>query len=253
MKAFAGIDTTLDIRKDSGGRDPDAYSATLRRYHRQLWSKPLPDGGPFDLDDTTPGNYLHHGSQRGEFSLTSDSVTPTFTTYLAMQPIVTQLPEAENEAFRTIGYTIGAMLLFPGNKIDNKLTINGAKGLHPRIRDRLDLTLECIRRHYRSEASPLAEPLQRYHDFFSLFGTFRGYVEFFLLQDLVTDSAGQVNFSIPFDNFTTPALPRDIETYKEYRRLTIEFVTARNGRINQWADEQHQQQPGHEGTALRRR
>ncbi|WP_113903400.1 DUF6994 family protein [Brevibacterium celere] len=36
-------------------------------------------------------------------------------------------------------------------------TINGARGLHPRIVDRFDLTLECIRRHYRGEPSPLAD------------------------------------------------------------------------------------------------
>ena len=38
------IDTTFDVRTDAGGRDPDRYSATLRRYHRLLWSKPLPGG-----------------------------------------------------------------------------------------------------------------------------------------------------------------------------------------------------------------
>jgi hypothetical protein len=85
---------------------------------------------------------------------------------------------------------------------------------------------------------------------YSLFGDFPGYVEFFLLQDLVTDDAGRVKFSMHFDDFTTPAVPRDIETYKEYRRLTIEFVKARNDRINQWAVDHHQQTPEHKGPGL---
>jgi hypothetical protein len=247
MKAFAMINTAFDFRTDAGERDPDTHSATLRRYHRLLWSKALPGGEAFNLDDTTPGEYLHHRSQLGEFFLASDSVIPTFRDWMRMQSIVTQLPEADKEAFETIRCTIGGMLLFPSNKIDGKLTINGARGLNPRIADRIDLTLECIRRHYRLEASPLGETLQRYRDFFSLFGDFPGYVEFFLLQDLVTDDAGRVKFSMHFDDFTTPAVPRDIETYKEYRRLTIEFVKARNGRIYQWVFEHQQQTPEHKG------
>ena len=62
--------------------------------------------------------------------------------------IIDQFPELENEAFRTIAYTIGAMMVFPGNRIDGKMTINQARGCHPRIRDRFDLTVECIRLHY---------------------------------------------------------------------------------------------------------
>jgi hypothetical protein len=202
-----------------------------------LWSKPLPSGAAFDLDDATPGVYLHHRSDVGEFFLASDSVIPTFTRWAAMQPIVTQLPEADNEAFRTLGYTIGGMLVFPGNRVDGKQTLNGARGFTRKIADRLDLTLECIRRHYRAEVSPLSDTLRRYDDFFSLFGDFRGYVEFFLLQDLVTANCGLVKFFTSFDDFTTPAVPRDIDTYIEYRKRTINFVIARNSRISQWAVE----------------
>ena len=38
------IDITSDFRTDSNGKDPDLASPTLRRYHRLLWSKPLPTG-----------------------------------------------------------------------------------------------------------------------------------------------------------------------------------------------------------------
>jgi hypothetical protein len=118
------IDTSFDFRTDASGKDPDSHSPTLRRYHRQLWSKPLPSGARFDLIDTTPGAYLHHRSELGEFFLASDSVIPTFTRWASMQRIISQIPEVENEAFRTIGYTICGMAIFPGNKIDGKQTLN---------------------------------------------------------------------------------------------------------------------------------
>ena len=51
------IDIAFDFRTDAPeGKDPDAYSPTLRRYHQLLWSKPLPSGASFDLSDTTPGD-----------------------------------------------------------------------------------------------------------------------------------------------------------------------------------------------------
>ncbi len=39
-----------------------------------------------------------------------------------------------------------------------------------------------------------------------------------------------------FDDFTSPSVPRDVETYNEYRRLSIEFIEARNRRIQVWTD-----------------
>ena len=137
----------------------------------------------------------------------------------------------ENEAFRTIAYTIGGMMIFPGNLIDGKQTINGARGFNRKIADRFDLTLECVRRHYLGQRSPLDETLARYGDFFALFEDFRGYVEFFMLQDLVTADCSGVRFFMPFDDFHSQAVPRDGDTYKDYRHLSIEFVNARNRRI----------------------
>jgi len=229
------IDTSFDFRTDAAGKDPDAFSPTLRRYHRLLWSKPLPGGRPFHLDDTVLGAYLHHRSELGEFILSSDSVVPTFARWKSLGHIVGLFPEEENEAFRTIGYTIGGMMVFPANRIDGRQTINGARGFNRKIADRFDLTLECIRRHYLSQGSPLAETLSRYDEFFQLFEDFKGYVDFFLLQDLVTNDYSAVNFFMPFDDFNTPSVPRDGDTYMRYRRRSIEFVEARNRRI----DRQH--------------
>ena len=225
------IDTSFDFRTDASRGDPDTHSPTLRLYHKFLWSKALPSGRLFDLDDTVRGVYLHHSSELGEFFLCSDSVIPTFTRWVSLRCVTELFTEEENEAFRTIGYTIGGMMVFPGNRIDGKQTINGARGFNRKIADRFDLTLECIRRHYLVQRSPLGETLARYRDFFALFQDFKGYVEFFLLQDLVTEDCSAVRFFMPFDDFNTPSVPSDGDTYKEYRRLSIEFIEARNGRI----------------------
>lgn len=226
---FVPLDTTFDVRSDAGGKDPDQHSATLRRYHRLLWSKPLPSGAAFDLDDSTPGVYLHHKSALGEFFLGSDSAVPSFTRWKSMATLMSVFPENEHEAFRTAVYTIGGTIVFPSNGIDGKATLNGARGFNRRIADRMDLTLECIRRHYRGEDHPLAEAVERYADFFTLFGDFRGFVNHFLLQDLVDDE--QVRFFMPFDEFQSSSVPDNAKAYREYRRLSTEWIHARNRRI----------------------
>ncbi|QKE86046.1 hypothetical protein HL663_10825 [Arthrobacter sp. NEB 688] len=231
------IDTSFDVRSDTPARkDPDSHSATLRRYHRMLWSKPLPDGRPFELATTRSRAYLHHDSELGEFFLGSDSVVPSFKSWLVAAPVLDQLDDGELEAFRDVAYTIGAFMVFPGNQIERKWTINTARGLNRRIADRMDLTLECIRRFYDGDIdTPLGPALQRYADFFALFGSFDGYVEFFLLQDLLEERTGVVKFFTPFHEFASPAIPQDVDAYRSYRDHSVAFVEARNARIDAWA------------------
>ena len=226
------IDITFDFRTDTPkGKDPDSFSRTLRSYHKFLWSKPLPNGVLFELDDKRAKVYLYHKSQLGEFFLSSDSVIHTFSRWASMAHIINQLKEGEAEAFRSIGYTMGGMIIFPANRVEGKTTINGARGFHPLIKDRIDLTLECIRRYYKNEKSPLTAVLNRYADFFALFGNFKGYVVFFLLQDLVAGDFSAIKFLMPFDDFKTPAVPKTLEEYLYYKDLTIKFINERNQRI----------------------
>ena len=188
------IDITFDFRSDTPpGKDPDALSPTLRSYHKFLWTKPLPNGVLFELDDTKSNVYLYHQSEIGEFFLSSDSAIHTFSRWASMAHIINQLKQGEAEEFRRVSYSMGGMIIFPANRIEEKNTINVARGFHPLIKDRIDLTVECIRRYYKNEKSPLSEVLTRYADFFAIFGDFKGYVEFFLLQDLA-DSRMKCNF-----------------------------------------------------------
>jgi hypothetical protein len=226
------IDITFDFRTDTpAGKDPDALSPTLRAYHKLLWSKALPNGAYFGLDDTKYNIYLHHKSYLGEFFLSSDSAIHTFSRWKSMAHIINQINEDEVEAFRSLGYTMGGMIIFPANRVDGKITINGARGLNHLIKDRIDLTLECIRRYYKNEISPLTEVLTRYSDFFGLFGNFQGYVEFFLLQDLVAEDFSEIKFFRHFEDFKTPAVPKTLEEYLSYKDLAIRFVNSRNQRI----------------------
>ena len=226
------IDVTFDFRSDTPpGRDPDALSPTLHRYHQMLWSKPLPNGIVFDLQDHRPKGYLRHRSEMGEFFLSSDSVIPSGRKERSLASTFARIPVAEQTAFLGVTYTIGGMMLFPGNVVDGRMTINGARGFHPRIKDRFDLTVECVRRHYQREWSPLSDTLTRYASFFDLFETFRGYIDFFFLQDIVTDDYSAIRFHAPFADFDKSALPADLDAYLSYRTLATQFVEARNQRI----------------------
>lgn len=100
------IDTSFDFQSDTPlGKDPDAYSPTLKRYHKFLWNKSLPDGSPFDLSDTMPGAYLYHCSKNGEFRLSSDSIIATYSRVKDKKilPVIKEVPQSQVQSFRNIG------------------------------------------------------------------------------------------------------------------------------------------------------
>jgi hypothetical protein len=115
------------------------------------------------------------------------------------------------------------------------MTINQARGFHPRIKDRFDYTVECVRRHYCGNDNPLAKVLDRYSDFFKLFRDFRGFIEFFLLQDIVTEDYSAVKYFSQFEDFnTSPPLPVTKDAYVGYMQLATNFIEARNRRITNY-------------------
>jgi hypothetical protein len=233
------IDLNFDVYSDTPkGKDPDSYSPTLRRYHQTLWSKNLLNGNSFDLDNNYP-RLLHHNSELGEFWLASDSIGHTYSKVKSIAHVVNQVSSEEINSFFLTCSTIGAYIIFPAKRVDNKMTINGSRGLNHNIKDRFDLTLECIRLHYKNETSPLSGTFDRYASFFGLFDDFKGYTDFFLLQDLVKETDLSIKFLLPFDGFENPALPRDVEEYKEYKNNLIDFVRARGQRMLNSAN-QHQ-------------
>ena len=221
------IDINYDFRKDSACGDPDTDSHKLYNAHRILWSKVLPSGDMLEIKiEDRYGRLILKNNQY--MNLSSDRMCPhfdgkyngIFNGWLANEEIV---------IFKYKVRTIGGHIVFPAHKKDG-FTINQARGVKRSIGDRFDLTLECIRRFYENEKSPLYEALQRYKGFFGLFIGFDEYVDFFLLQDFVTEQR-QVIFTLPFDNFMRSPLPLNIDEYRHYKNKTIELIDKRNSRI----------------------
>ena len=186
------IDTTFDFRSDAPeGRDPDRDSPRLRTYHRLLWSKSTPERspvhvGPDNLRRLPSPSLRARGVRRLERhdDLHIHSLVPA----RADHPPVLRLrrTRASIESARRV-FLIGGMIIWPSNTVDGKATINGARGLTLKVADRMDLTLECVRRHYDKGSSPPSEFSTDTRTTSPLFGSFRGFVEFFLLQDLVDE------------------------------------------------------------------
>lgn len=223
------IDTTFNFYSDAKGGDPDSTSPTLRKYHRILWSKTLPNGKPFTLIDNKSGVYLYHSSEHGEFFFGSDAITHSYKNHKRKNWLTNQIQEDVGELFDA-GSTIGAYTIFPNNRIDGKHTINQARGVNGFIDDRFDLTLECIRLFYLGQESPLYDTLLRYKKFFDLFENFSGFVKFFFFQDLV-DEKQNIKFYLPFDGFKTRPGFSIVDDYLTYKKNVIIFIRARNTRI----------------------
>jgi hypothetical protein len=229
------IDITFNVYSDSGGKDPDSHSPTLKKYHKILWSKPLPSGKIFTLSDTESDSYLTYNSAQEKVSLSSDSISNSYRDKKVLSSIIKDLTK-EVEEFRSIGSTIGGFILFPNKKIDGKMTINGARGFNQKIADRFDLTLECIRLHYLGKPNPLENVLNQNSSFFKLFESFAGYVDFFLLQDLVNPDYELIYFLPTIKQvFELSPLPESKVEYLQYMQRSTSFTAKRNQRIRQWA------------------
>ena len=227
------IDISFNVYTDANGGDPDSTSPTLRSYHKMLWSKKLPNGELFELTDKKIGTYLYHKSGLGEYFLGSDAITHSYRNHKSKTWLSQQIHDEVQELFDA-GSTIGAYTLFPNNRIDKQHTINQARGVNSFIDDRFDLTLECLRLFYVGEQSPLYDTFLRYKDFFSLFGNFKGYINFFLLNDLI-DKNENIRFYLPFDNFKTKPTFTDLDEYLLYKKRVMDFINARNKRIDEYA------------------
>jgi len=176
------------ILGQSGG-DPDAKSKVLQEYHRILWSRNLPNGDKMQLQKGNGSDYL----KWNKFRFGSDSIFVSFR-YNKYRFMLEEVAKQRSDYHQFIeNYlhrvsTIGGHIIFP--KGIN--SINQARGCNPFISDRWDYTLECIRLYYKGNESPLYKVLQRNKDFFELFVDFKGYINYFFLQDFVTEDYSSV-------------------------------------------------------------
>ena len=112
--------------------------------------------------------------------------------------------------------------------------MNQRRGCNKKIRDRFDLTLECIRRYYNKEDSPLSETIKCDMVFFDLFNSFEEYVKFFFLDDLCTTDYKNVIFWLNNDNFKQDPFPKTESEYLDFIEKELLFVKKRNERIHQF-------------------
>ena len=122
-------------------------------------------------------------------------------------------------------------IIFLSKRIENRMTINGSRGTNQKIVDRLDLTLEYIMRFYTKQSSALTDIIKRSTDISNLFNDFRGYIDFFLLQDLAENDYQGINFYLSFYDINRASLPTITKEYCTYKKSTLAFVKARNEKI----------------------
>lgn len=211
-----------------GGDDPDSLSKNLQVYHQTVWSRKLPCGEMMALQRGTGPNYLTWK----DFRFGSDSIIVSFR-YEKYRHILDEVqkvvPNYKSfvEDYLHRAYTIGGMMIFP----KHAGSINQAKGTSPKLRDRWDLTLECIRRHYCNEESPISKTLARDKDFFDLFVDFKGFVDYFFLQDCVSPDYSSVKIWVGNAEFTEEPLPKTVDEYLLWISQQMDFLEKRNGRI----------------------
>lgn len=208
--------------------DPDKYSTTLKYYHQILWSKQLPCGDFLDLQIGTKTEYLTWKN----FRFGSDSLSTSFR-YKKYEYMITKLMNSLPnykifiENYTHLSYTIGGFMIFP----KKTWSINQARGCNPYIIDRFDLTLDCIRKYYNNENSPLFTTLKNNKNFFDLFIDFQGFVDFFFLQDLVSNDYNTIIFWLGNGINEKYPFPKTVDEYLLWINNQLTFIDKRNKRI----------------------
>ena len=243
------IDTSFDFTTDSpgywegfwerngglgaGGSDPDNASPTLQKYHKELWSRLLPNGEVMELKMGSGPYYLTWK----DFRFGSDSIIVSLR-YKKYRHMIEQVKERVGdyknyyENFLRRANTIGGMIIFP----KHPASMNQNRGTNKYIADRWDLTLECIRRYYNGRPSPLYETIEADRKFYELFCDFKGYVDFFFLQDAVTDDYMNVKIWCGDASFTEDGLPKTADEYFALIEKEFDFLNKRNERIKKFCE-----------------
>ena len=235
---------TKTIFKVASEKDPDKYSKGLGEAHCTLWSSK----NKLKNLQWTPYNKLITVIDGVEFIFTPDSITNSFKD---SDRLVKGCGKKEKEVIKNYSqnvqrlikeyvdtdYTIGSSIIFPisinGESI--KYTMNIARGMSAKVHDRIDYTLECIKRYYeKTDDNPLIKAIEKSGAFFKLFNSFKEYVDFFFMNDLIDESGNVIGFTGLID-FNNP-FPKTSEEYMTYLKNTMSFVEKRNRRIQEYVD-----------------
>lgn len=215
--------------------DPDSYSPTLRSYHQKLWSKKLPNGYEMELTEDVDSYLIWK-----DFRFGADSIVNMYF-HRINNPLTDEIKQylcnnanedgTKFNDFTSLykdylkkSYTIGGSIIFPTSN-----SINVARGTS--LNDRFDLTLECIRLYYLGKESRLFDTLKENKPFFDLFENFKGYVDFFYLDDLVTDDYSAIKYFNSCTDIYNAKYPSSAEDWLALYKNQLAFVKNRNNRI----------------------
>lgn len=247
------FDTSFDYKADTPSAtnpDADKDSQLLRWDHELLWSKQLPSGGgPFAPKVTTRRReYLIVTDADNErHCYGSDAITSSYTNWVkpkkprskALVEAIAGLDAKQRARYLHPPYTIGSAMIWPVRTKDRD-TVNRVRGRNILIADRMDLTLKCIQLHYAGKAGhPLEKATTAYEDFFELFGTFKGFVDFFHFQDLITPGSDyqDIEYFLEPNGFNRAGTPASTPEYIEYRENVLTFIKKRSVRMAQWVND----------------
>ena len=231
--------------------DPDGFSdklqeAQLKIYNRDKLKQYNLEKGKLEDDYL----YIHLNGKKLRFG--SDTIPQLYDTWSwiyfikdVVQKSKKYIEEKEHKNYEEcIRYfkhktqRIGGHIIFP-----KEISINTKRNSLTEIRDRFDLTLECIRRYYLliNENKRLTNPLEEKtgclsgnEEFFKLFGDFKGYVDFFYLKSLVHDDYSGIKCFIQRNTkeladggFPQEGFPLDQKEWYELYEEQIRFVENR--------------------------
>ena len=223
--------------------DPDQKSKKLYRLHEFLCNL---QGLKMSISEN---NYCELVTDDKKIRLSSDSIMSIYWhwsgkgyPYKNMQEIIEKISselQRENEynkhdnpikefikSYLQKANTIGGFVVFPKHYLP---TVNTERGRSGKIRDRFDLTLECIRRAYQygdfycEDDNPLFGLPEEDKEFFRMFGSFENYIRFFCLDDWVDKKYTAVRDlmsengekPLPKEGWSKEILPCDYEEKKQ--------------------------------------
>lgn len=167
--------------------DPDSECDELREMHYRLYNHYASYiKRPFSFDEikyslSSSEERYFYLSENGTLRLGSDTMNSSYLYYKSLGYIQSEMkkcgrnPEAEIEKYRkNIIYRPGNFIVFPKK---GRNSINVARGCCGKIKDRFDLTLDCIKKQYNNDENPLSKVLEGcWRGFFDRFENFKQYV-----------------------------------------------------------------------------
>jgi len=231
------IDVNFDFKLDSNGKDPDIFSEKLRDYQQKLYTRETIYGNKIEIQKGNDPKYDYLFIGKPDIMrLAGDCVINMNERYPGYQETHNKYLASASDYYRKLyqeyidkSYTIGGEIIFP----KRPYSINVMRGIH--LKDRFDLTLECVRRFYNNEPMPLRNTFEKDRKFFNLFGDFDGYVNFFFLDDLVKDGKVQFFFGKYDDDVFNPAkFAWEKSEWEQLLENQIIFLQKRNERIKKF-------------------